>query len=367
MKFHCEKNALFEALSIAGRAPSRSGITPGVRLSLEGSQLLVSGKDSDLLIEVTLHVMGAGDGMVILPATLTTNLVKSLPEGAVEFSADDNSSEITGGRSKFIIQSLLDLEPPFLKSPAGDMVTVNEESFKEGLRQVIRAAAKDDARDVMYTGVLFTAIEGGLRIVATDGMRLAIRDITGMNVLNAETEVIVPARSLSELEKILGYQQNPSDHLSVEIGVKEAVFKIGDISLTTRLIEEKYRDYRQILQASYPRRLVVEKKVFLESVRRLRIMAKENREVTHLRMDIGDGSVKLSVRSPQVGQASEDIDGMFIGEPFTIAFDPDLLLDGAEGVASEMVSVEFTEMNKAACISNVDDNSYTYLLMPIRF
>ena len=119
MKFHCEKNALFEALSIAGRAPSRSGITPGVRLSLEGSQLLVSGKDSDLLIEVTLHVMGAGDGMVILPATLTTNLVKSLPEGAVEFSADDNSSEITGGRSKFIIQSLLDLEPPFLKSPSG--------------------------------------------------------------------------------------------------------------------------------------------------------------------------------------------------------------------------------------------------------
>ena len=367
MKFHCEKNALFEALNIAGRAPSRSGMTPGVRLSLEESHLQVSGKDSDLLIEVSLRVMGAGDGTVILPAALTTNIVKSLPEGSVEFSADDNSSEFVGGRSKFIIQTLLDLEPPFVKSPIGDMVTVNQESFKEGLHQVIRAAAKDDARDVMYTGVLFSAIEGGLRMVATDGMRLAIRDIIGMNVLGSESEVIVPARALGELEKILGYQQSPSDQLSVEIGAKEAMFKIGDITLTTRLIEEKYRDYRQILQASYPRRLVVEKKTLMESVRRLRIMAKENREVTHLRMDLDDGSVKLSVRSPQVGQATEDIDGTFIGEPFSIAFDPDLLLDGAEGVVSDMMALEFTEMNKAACISNVDDNSYTYLLMPIRF
>ena len=367
MKFHCEKTALFEARNIAGRAPSRSGMTPGVRLLLEGSQLQISGKDSDLLIEVSLRVMGVSDGTVILPAALTTNLVKSLPEGSLEFSADDSSAEVIGGRSKFIIQTLMDIEPPFVKSPVGDMVTVNEESFREGLRQVIRAAAKDDARDVMYTGVLFSAIEGGLRMVATDGMRLAIRDIAGMNVLSAEGEVIVPSRALSELEKILSYQQNPSEHLSVEIGAKDAMFKIGDISLTTRLIEEKYRDYRQILQASYPRRLVVDKKTFLESVRRLRIMAKENREVTHLRMDIDEGSVKLSVRSPQVGQATEDIDGTYIGEAFTIAFDPDLLLDGAEGVASDTVSIEFTEMNKAACISNIDDNSYTYLLMPIRF
>ncbi|TAN28534.1 MAG: DNA polymerase III subunit beta [Actinomycetota bacterium] len=367
MKFHCEKDALFEALNIAGRAPSRSGMTPGVRLSLDGSRLQISGKDSDLLIEVSLPVMGTEDGTVILPSALTTNLIKSLPEGSVEFSSDDASAEVVGGRSKFIIQTLLDIEPPFIKSPVGDMVTVNEESFKEGLRQVIRAAAKDDARDVMYTGVLFSAVEDGLRMVATDGMRLAIRDIAGMNVLSADGEVIVPARALSELERILSYQQNPSDHLSVEIGSKDAMFKIGEISLTTRLIEEKYRDYRQIMQASYPRRLIVDKKSFLESVRRLRIMAKENREITHLRMDIEEGSVKLSVRSPQVGQATEDLDGIFTGEPFTIAFDPDLLLDGAEGVVSDSVSMEFTEMNKAACISNVDNNSYTYLLMPIRF
>lgn len=367
MKFRCEKNTLFEALNTAGRANGRGGITPGVKLSLEGSDLLVSGKDSDLLIEVSLGVMGGEDGVVILPSSLTANLVKSLPEGIVEVSADDNSAEIIGARSNFVIQTLQDIDPPFLKSQSGDLVTVNENDFKEGLHQVIRAAAKDDARDVMYTGILFSAIEGGLRLVATDGIRLAIRDITGMNVLGAENEVIVPARALTELERILSLQQNNSEHLLVQIGAKDAMFKIGEITLHTRLIEEKYRDYRQILQASYPRRLVLDKKAFIEAVKRLRIMAKENREATHLRMDIDENFVKLSVKSPQVGQATEDVDGLFIGEPLTIAFDPDLLLDGSEGVVSEQLALEFTEVNKAACISNVDDNSYTYLLMPIRF
>lgn len=211
MKFRCEKNTLFEALNTAGRANGRGGITPGVKLSLEGSDLLVSGKDSDLLIEVSLGVMGGEDGVVILPSSLTANLVKSLPEGIVEVSADDNSAEIIGARSNFVIQTLQDIDPPFLKSQSGDLVTVNENDFKEGLHQVIRAAAKDDARDVMYTGILFSAIEGGLRLVATDGIRLAIRDITGMNVLGAENEVIVPARALTELERILSLQQNNSE------------------------------------------------------------------------------------------------------------------------------------------------------------
>lgn len=367
MKFRCEKNTLFEALNTAGRATPRGGITPGVKLSLEGSHLQIAGKDSDLLIEVSLDVMGGEDGVVLLPSSLSANLVKSLPEGSVELKADDNSAEIVGGRSNFVIQTLPDIEPPFIKSQFGDMVTVNENDFREGLRQVIRAAAKDDARDLMYTGVLFSAIDGGLRLVATDGIRLAIRDIVGMNVLGAEGEVIVPARALGELERILGSQQNATEHLSVQIGAKDAMFRIGDITLTTRLIEEKYRDYRQILQASYPRRLVMDKKSLLESVKRLLIMANENRDGTHLRMDVDEGSLKLSVKSPQVGQATEDLDGMFVGESFTIAFDPRLLLDGADGVVSDQVAMEFTEMNKAACISNVDNNSYTYLLMPIRF
>lgn len=366
MKFSCEKSDLFDAINVAGRAPSRYGGVPAVRLRLEGSRLQATGNDPELLIEAETVVVGADDGTVLLPAALSTHLVNSLPEGSVEFSTDDSSVTLTAGRVQFVVQSLLDLERPFAKGPSGETVTVDETSFKEALSQVVKAAAKDDSKDVIYTGVLFAAIEGGLRLVSTDGLRLALRDIAGLNVLGGERQVIVPARALGELEKVLGSRAGAGGQLSVEIGLNEAVFKTGGVALTTRLIEGSYRDYRQIVEAATTRKLVVDKSAFLDSARRLRILAKENREVTHIRMDMEDGSVKLSVRTPQVGEGSEALGGDFTGEPLAIAFDPDLLINGVEGVACNKAAMEFTETNRAARISNADDDSYRYVVMPIR-
>jgi len=365
MKFSCEKSDLFDAISVAGRVQSRYGAVPAVRLSLEGSRLQVTGNDPELLIEAETVVAGADDGTVLLPAALTTHLVNSLPEGSVEFSTDDSSVTLTAGRVQFVVQSLSDLAPPFVKGPSGETVTVDESSFKEALSQVVKAAAKDDSKDVIYTGVLFASIEGGLRLVSTDGLRLAMRDIAGLNVLGGERQVIVPARALGELEKMLGASAS-GGQLSVEIGTNEAVFKIGGVTLTTRLIEGSYRDYRQIVEAATTKKLVVDKDEFLDSARRLRIMAKANRDLTYIRMDIEDGSVKLSVRTPQVGEGSEALGGDFTGEPLTIAFDPDLLINGLEGVACDKAAMEFTETNRAARISNADDDSYAYMVMPIR-
>lgn len=366
MKFSCEKSDLSDVVSIAGRTQLGYGGVPSVRLSLEGSRLQVTGKDPDLLIEVETTVAGADDGTVLLPAVLTTHLVNSLPAGSLEFSIDDNSATLTAGRVQFIVESLLDLTPPFLKGTSGETVTVDEAKFREALSQVVKAAARDDGRDVIYTGVLFASVEGGLRLVSTDGLRLAMRDIAGVNLLGGERQVIVPARALGELEKILGSLSNGSGQLSVGIGQNEAVFRIGGVTLTTRLIEGSYRDYRQIVETAMSRKLIVDKDVFLDSAKRLRILAKETREVTYIRMDIEDDSVTLSVRKPQVGEGVEVLGGDFVGEPLAIAFDPDLLISGLEGVACDRVTMEFTETNKAAKISNTDDDSYTYVLMPIR-
>ncbi len=367
MKFSCEKSDLSGALSVAGRVQPHHGGVPAVKLGLEGSRLQVSGRDPELLIEVETVVAGADDGTMLLPAALTAHLVNSLPEGPVEVSADDETqAKFAAGRVRLVVQSLPDLAPPFVRGPSGETVTVDEASFKEALSQVVTAAAKDDSRDVIYTGVLFEAVAGGLRLVSTDGARLAIRDIAGVNVLGGERQVIVPARALGELEKVLGSRAGAGGQLSVEIGLNEAVFKTGGVALTTRLIEGSYRDYRQIVEAATTRKLVVDKSAFLDSARRLRILAKENREVTHIRMDMEDGSVKLSVRTPQVGEGSEALGGDFTGEPLAIAFDPDLLINGVEGVACNKAAMEFTETNRAARISNADDDSYRYVVMPIR-
>lgn len=367
MKLLCERDQLAEAIGAAGRALSVRGAT-GVKLTLTGNTLIATGRGSDLMIEVESNVSGVTDGSCVVPASLTSDLAKSLPEGAVEFAVDDVTATLRAGRAEFSIQLLPDLDPPFIKGPSADNVLVNEHEFREAMRQVIKASSKDDSRDVLYTGILFSSSEGGLRMVATDGIRLALRDLVGMNLLGEESgeEVIVPARALSELDRLIQGAGGRPEGISVRIGSREAVFEFAGYHLTTRLIDGKFRDYKQLLQPSYPRVLLIDKKGLLDGLRRLRRLAKESRDVTHLRMEITTTSVELSVRIPLVGQAKEDIDGTFSGDDFVVAFDPELLVEGVEGVNTEIVRIEFTENNRPACISNSDSKDFQYLVMPIR-
>lgn len=368
MKLLCERDELFEAINAASRALSVRG-SNGVRLTLKENQLVSSGRGADLMIEVETTVSGMEDGSVVVPAGLLADLVKSMPEGAVEFTTDENSALLRAGRSELSLQLLADLDPPFIKSPSVDEVVVKDSELREALRSVIRASSKDDTRDVMYTGVLFSSTETGLRMVSTDGIRLALRDVQGIDVLGEESgeEVIVPARALAELDRMTQSSKDRHDELSVRIGSREAVFEFGGYHLTTRLIDGKFRDYKQLLQPSYPRVLLVDKQRVVDGLRRLRRLAKEAREMTHLRLDVSSSSLEMSVRIPQVGQAKESLDATFSGDDFVVAFDPELFADGIDAVSTDIVRIEFTENNRPACISNSDTRDFQYLVMPIRF
>ncbi len=367
MRFLCERDELYEAVNAAGRA-LLGRVTSGVKLSLVSDSLHVAGRGPDLMIEVDIRVNGIEDGITVIPATLFADLVRSMPEGVVECSADDNTAILKAARTELSVQTYPDLDPPFIKGESVDQVVVPCDSLREGLQQVVRASSKDDTRDVMYTGILFSSTDSGLRLVATDGIRLALRDMVGMSVLNAAVgeEVIVPARSLVEFDRIIQSARGRVEDLSVSISSREAVFSFDQTVLTTRLIDGKFRDYKQLLQPSYPRVLLVDKQAIVEALRRLRRLAKEAREMTHLRCDINPLSMDLSVRIPQVGQAKESIDATFSGDDFGVAFDPELLLDGINAVTSDIVRIEFTENNRPACISNADNRDFQYIVMPIK-
>lgn len=367
MKLLCERDILADGLSTASRALSMRG-SSGVRLSLEGNSLTVAGRGSDLMIEVSLTVSGASDGTAVVPAVLLADLVRSMPEGAIELETDETSAIVRAGRTDVSLQLLPDLDPPFIKSPSADEVTVKDAELRDALRQVVRASSRDDSRDVMYTGVLFASHEGGLRMVATDGIRLALRDLQGIDVLGEESgeEVIVPARALTELDRMIQGAKDRPTELAVRIGNREAVFDFDGFHLTTRLIDGKFRDYKQLLQPTYPRVLLVEKVVLQESLRRMRRLAKEAREMTHLKFELSTNTLEMSVRIPQIGQAKEVLDATFSGDDFVIAFDPELFSDGVDAVTTEIVRVEFTENNRPACISNADNKDFQYLVMPIR-
>jgi DNA polymerase-3 subunit beta len=362
VKFRCERETLAEALATAGRAATgRTGTLPvlsGLRLELSGDQLTVTGTDLDLTIQLEIAVGGETDGGVVLPARLSSDIVRSLPAGKVEVDVTDDDVKISGGRSQFSVRPLSLDDYPRLSAPASSAVTINAAAFGEALRQVVRAASTDEARPIL-TGVLLTAENDGLRLVATDSYRLAVRDLPGVSVLGADQKVLVPGRALNELQRVLGL----GEELVLRLGERDATFEIGTTRLTTRLIEGEFPNYRQLIPASHPNVLTVDREPLLEAIRRVKILA---RDATPVRLSIAADGLKLTAITQDVGNATEELDASAAGSDLTVAFNPDYLAAGVEAVSSDQITLSTIDALKPAVVRGVGSDDYLYLLMPVR-
>lgn len=362
MKFRSEREVLAEALSTAGRAATgRTGTLPvlsGLRLELRDDQLTITGTDLELTIQLTVTVGGDADGGVVVPAKLTSDIVRALPNGKVEFEVDGDDVRITGGRSQFSVRPLaLDDYPRVASSDAGS-VTLDAATLGAALRQVVRAASHDEARPVL-TGVLLAAEDNGLRLVATDSYRLAMRDLPGVSVLGANQKVLVPGRALKELEKLIG----GGPEVVLRLGERDATFEIGTTRLTTRLLEGEFPNYRVLIPNEQPNELTVARESLLESLRRVKIFATGNVPV---RLRITADGLELSAVTQDVGNANEELDATATGTDLVIAFNAEYLIDGVEAVGTEMVTLSTRDATRAALVRGVGAEDYLYLLMPVR-
>jgi len=362
VKFRCERDVLADALATAGRAASsRSGALPvlsGLRLEARGDDLSVTGTDLELSIRLTVTVGGERDGAVVVPARLIADIVRSLPAGAVELDLRDDELSVSAGRSQFSIRPLGLDDYPLLGESESDAVTLGSSAVGEALRQVVRAASTDDARAVL-TGVLISAEDDGVRMVATDSYRLAVRTLPDNELLTTGQKVIVPSRALSELQRVLA----GSEELHVRLGARDAVFEAGGTRLTTRLIEGDYPNYRNLLPSSYPNVLTVGRESLLEALRRVKILAQD---ATPVRLGLGGDTLQLTAITQDVGTASEELDASFEGTEMTVAFNPDYLTSGVDALDTDEVTLSTIDPMKPAVIRGVGRDDYLYLLMPVR-
>lgn len=362
VKFRCEREALAEALSTAGRAATgRTGALPvlsGLRLELVGDQLSITGTDLDLTIQLTLSVGGDGDGGVVLPARLAADIVRSMGAGKVEVAVEADEVNISGGRSQFSVRPLSFDDYPKLATPAASSVTLPAAAVGDALRQVVRAASTDEARPIL-TGVLLTAENGGLRMVATDSYRLAVRDLADHQVLGADQKVLVPGRALNELQRLVG----GGEELTMRLGDRDATFEVGGTRLSTRLIEGEFPNYRQLIPASHPNTLTVEREPLLEAIRRVKILAKD---ATPVRLQMGGDTLRLTAITQDVGNASEELDALFEGTELTVAFNPEYFASGVEACSSDSITLSTLDSLKPAVVRGVGNDDYLYLLMPVR-
>jgi DNA polymerase III subunit beta len=364
VKFRCERDVLVEALGTAGRATaSRGGALPvlaGIRTELAGDTLTLTGHDLELTIAVDIRegVKGREDGVAVLPARLVSEVVRSLPAGAVEVDVDGEQARITAGRSEFALRVFPTDEFPRLPQPTGDGVTIDAGELAAALRQVVPAASGDDARPIL-TGVLVTAEEGGLRLVATDSYRLAVRDLPGQSVLAEGQSVLVPSRALNDLTRVL----TGVDELTLRLGERDASFEAGPVRLTTMLIEGDFPNYRGLIPSAHPNRLTVSREALLEGLRRVKLLA---REATPVRLAMAAEGLDLVAVTQDVGQAHESLDAKYEGTELTVAFNPEYLLQGIEVLPGDEVLIESVDSLKPALVRSPEHPEFLYLLMPVR-
>ncbi|MGH9189655.1 MAG: DNA polymerase III subunit beta, partial [Acidimicrobiales bacterium] len=295
---------------------------------------------------------------------LSTDIVRSLAPGAVTVAEDEGEAVISAGRSQFAVRTLPAeefLRPP---EPSAEEVSLDAGTLSAALNQVVRAASRDDARPIL-TGVLISSEASGLRLVATDSYRLAMRDLPGATVLASGRHVLVPARALGELNRIL----SGVGQVRLRLGSTDASFEAGGTRLTTRLIEGEFPNYQQLIPSDYPNRMVVGKEALLDAARRVKLLAKE---ATPVRLALRADTLELSAVTQDVGQAREEIDAKYEGAEMVVAFNPEYLIEGVEATPGEEVALETLDALKPATLRATGDaaaeasGDFLYLLMPVR-
>jgi DNA polymerase III subunit beta len=366
VKISVEREDLLRQLQTVSRvASTRSAIQAlsGVRLlsSSEGCELQAT--DMDVSLRVPLSAEVTGEGVVVLPARLLLDVVRLLPASQVslEFRPAEQDAELVSGNATFHIRTLRAEDfPPFPEPENESAVELPVEAFVSTALKVANSASRDETRPVL-TGILVSASDKELRMVATDSYRLSVKETALESALASGFEVNVPARALQELARVAGHLQE--EQLRVSVRQNQILFELGGVILSSRLIDGQFPNYRQLLPESFEHELRVGSSELTEVVRRISLLAQKN---APLRLSFKPGELTISAQTPDVGEARESLPVPFQGEALEIGFNPEFLRAGLEAIEDGDVVVKLISPLRPGLLESGDESRFRYLIMPIR-
>lgn len=358
MKFICPREDLSKALQTVLRSVgARAGIPAlgGVLMQLGDSGLTLTTTDLELTTRVAIAVSGEA-GQVLLPARLLSEIVRNLPSEDVELVQEGATMRVAGGRARFGLRFLPAEDFPQVQpDQQGPALSIDAGVFSRALGQVVIAASRDETRPVL-TGVLFEGDGNELRLAATDSYRLSLRRLSVEQA--GDGKMLVPARVAQEVARLA-----TEGDVRIVSGGTQVSFEVGNVVLQSRLIEGEFPAYRQLLPDRLPNHLSVERTAFVESLRRVAVLAQD---ATPVFLELAGGEIRLTCQSQGLGDAVEEIDGEYAGEDMRVAFNPTYLSNGIDAVEDARVRIELADPQRPVLVRGGEDAAFVYLLMPIR-
>jgi len=373
MKLSCMQENLDRGLGVVGRAVATRTtlpITNNVLLATEQSRLKLAATNLEMAISCWIGAKVEEEGAITVPARLLSDFISSLPSEKVDISLSPQTKTLGLKCARFEARiSGIDAKdfPPIPKVAEGITTKVEVEALRQGITQVVFAAATEEARPVL-TGV-DAKFEGDLlTLAAADGFRLAVYKLPLAEPVSQETEVIIPARTLAELNRLIAEQEE-----AVEVMVNpdkgQALFRLKNIELVSQLIQGTFPNYAQLIPQSYTTRAVISVADFLRATKTASIFARDGSGIIRLVVAPGGekapGKVVVSARSEEIGDDVGEIDAVVEGEESKIAFNGKYLTDVLSVLHEAQVALETTSPSSPGVIRPVGVENYLHVVMPM--
>lgn len=373
MKLSCLQENLDRGLGIVGRAVATRStlpITQNILFSADQSGLKLAATNLEMAITCWIGAKVKQKGEITVPARLLSDFVSSLPNDLIEVNLPANSRimELKSGHFQARMHGIDAADfPPIPQINDGITASIDAASLREGISQVAFAAATEESRPVL-TGIN-TEFDGDqLNLVAADGFRLAVHKTTLGSRVKEKITVIIPARTLSELNRLIGEQEEP-----VEITVNEkrsqVLFRLKDAEIVSQLIQGSFPNYSQVIPQSYTTRAVVDIGEFLRVTKMSSVFARDASGIVRLIVtpgsELNPGKITVSAQAEEVGDNVSEVDALTDGEEAKIAFNVRYLSDVLSVLPQPQVALELTTPSSPGTIRPIGVDNYVHVVMPM--
>ena len=371
MKVTVERAELLKSLGHVHRVVERRNTIPilaNVLIKADRSKLSFKATDLDLEVTESIAAEVSPGGSTTVPAHMFYEIVRKLPEGSqivLEASGDRAVLAIRAGRSRFTLQTLPESDFPDLA--AGEMT----HSFKLGAAELKRlidktqfAISTEETRyylNGIYLHAAGTAKAPTLRAVATDGHRLAQVELPLPDGASGMPGIIVPRKTVSEMQRLI---EDSTSEVTIELSQGKIRFSLGEVVLTSKLIDGTFPDYGRVIPVGNDKELIVDKKEFEQAVDRVSTVSSERGRA--VKLSISNGRLMLSVTNPDSGSATEEVEVEYGSDPLDIGFNSRYLLDIAAQIETEAAVLKLADPGSPTLIQDKDSKGTLYVLMPMR-
>lgn len=361
MKFKASKDNLLEGIHKVQNVVSTKVTLPilsNILVETKDNLLKLNATDLDIGICCELPVETLEEGAITVPAKRFSDIVKELPHGDISVHAKKNNQiDIEGTNVRFKLIGLPKEEfPKFPEFNSKENVQIEQTVLREMLRLTSFAVSHEESRYVL-NGVLIEIDGNIIRIVATDGRRLAKIEKEMDSTLQKDISVIIPSKAIQEINRNL----KDEGQVSFVIGQNQVLFNIDETLIATRIIEGEFPNYNQVIPKPIETRIVMNRQELLSSIRRANLLATPDFQA--VKFEVFADKMVVSKSTPDVGESREEIPVDYKGSEMVVGFNPQFLIDFLKNINDEEIEMELMGVDKPAVMRMED---YLYLALPMR-